>query len=151
MSIKPALSFLAGKVKNTKQQVTNLSEKRKHGYDLPLKNKVFLSSRLWGKWFMGGNILSPWNNVTGFCPKFEMQYSQSLLFTVIIFYIVPINTRLANTDSLPLKKYSIKYLSGYIFINLSIRNLILFVSVTKTLYLLYIVDSLALNSWPTEL
>ena len=80
-----------------------------------------------------------------------MQYSQFLLFTVIIFYIVPINTRLANTDSLLLKKYSIKYLSGYIFINLSIYNLILFVSVKKTLYLLYIVDSLALNSWPTEL
>ena len=69
----------------------------------------------------------------------------------MIFYIVPINTRLANTDSLTLKKYSIMYMSGHIFINLSIHNLILFVSVKKTLYLLYIVDSLALNSWPTEL
>ena len=78
-----------------------------------------------------------------------MTYSQFLLFTVIIFYIVPVSTRLADTDSL--KKYSIKYLSGHIFINLSIHNLILFVSVKKTLYLLYIVDSLALNSWPTEL
>lgn len=68
-------------------------------------------------------------------------------------YSVSRNTELANTGSLLLKEIQVRFLwaPGHIFVNQPIHNLVLRVFVFKATYLIYMVDPLTLNSWPTAL